>query len=901
MALMKKHIILTCVLLATCAAASGQTSLRQKKVTDAPQTEKKSESGSRHTASTTGNTVKTKPDTVYCMATIKRHGHFEPLGSITKEHASHLWQHVMFTCRNDKGIWQKMELMDSYGNHSGTSSFSPYIAKIRSDLDTEINKEWKDKLLTACIYEFVTDPAGENVIQERAFDKDRNLIYTFSITPIGENRFIGSYKDCYGLPAEMRPDDAYTYGTLVKITRDQWGNDSLIEYIDAKGVKKKNSDGAYSEEYVYDKAGDLVMTASQDSLGHYMTDIWGNCAIQYVFNGNHLCTSQIYLDDKMLPVRMPSEASGTTYGVMKTLREYDRWGRETEERFVTEQNIPDTNAFGCHRIVTEYDERGNTVKLSGFDLQGRHCRLDASGTAVYKYEHDSEGRTLRETFLDKNLKPVSTPGYLSGRRYAYDAEGKTILNETYDAVDGVEHVYCSVANNDDCNLTVWSDGSFKVDSLDAKGRTTFTGYFDNAGRPEMVGQWSARRTIYRDGKGRCHETEIHYDNEGRRINLDSGICMTELEIDSVAHTKFIKKYDADGNLAQTFIHRLNDDLSTTVGQYDATFDGVPTRCGGASIMAYYTEVQYSQLGQFSTFFAKDEFGEPDYISEDGNTYCYRRMLHNGRSRFYDADDNVISNIYEFRDRAPKVMTVEVIDSTAYELGLKNNDVILLYGDYAANLETDCDYLDFKAGWGLRSVLDAGKEKRMVVFRITDASKNEYGLYEITGLKGTCSELGFLAHVRYLTGRQAARIKEAVKASPLVTEEDFSKPNNPGGEHFVLIACPEMIRDNREKLYPSEVTDPSILLGACIYGLDMTWTADNGDDIEPLARMLISLDSSVGTHFFFTRDGGQIMQVTSRGQDLCTKWTYAYISDDDYNRIRNLYVNAGERVGAMQGR
>lgn len=62
-----------------------------------------------------------------------------------------------------------------------------------------------------------------------------------------KHTFVGSYKDSYGLPAEMRKDPTYSYGTLVKLTEDQWGNDSIVEYIDSKGKAKPNSDDAAME------------------------------------------------------------------------------------------------------------------------------------------------------------------------------------------------------------------------------------------------------------------------------------------------------------------------------------------------------------------------------------------------------------------------------------------------------------------------------------------------------------------------------------------------------------------------------------------------------------------------------------------------------------------------------
>ena len=97
---------------------------------------------------------------------------------------------------------------------------------------------------------------------------DMNLIYAFSRVPIGKHTFVGSYKDSYGLPAEMRKDPTYSYGTLVKLTEDQWGNDSIVEYIDSKGKAKPNSDDAAMEVFICDKYGHILKQQSRDIGRH---------------------------------------------------------------------------------------------------------------------------------------------------------------------------------------------------------------------------------------------------------------------------------------------------------------------------------------------------------------------------------------------------------------------------------------------------------------------------------------------------------------------------------------------------------------------------------------------------------------------------------------------------------
>ena len=178
----------------------------------------------------TSASKQSEPDTVYALRAIKKYGWYIPHGVLTKEQASHNYATCVFTRKNKEGNWTKVEMIDSYGNY--VSGFaSPYILP-NGDNDNGANEDWKNKIKESCIVEFISDPTGKEVVQERVYNKNHKLLYAFSRTPIGEvnglRQFVGTYKDFYGLPAEMRETPGYTYGTLVKITEDEWEHDHII-------------------------------------------------------------------------------------------------------------------------------------------------------------------------------------------------------------------------------------------------------------------------------------------------------------------------------------------------------------------------------------------------------------------------------------------------------------------------------------------------------------------------------------------------------------------------------------------------------------------------------------------------------------------------------------------------
>lgn len=850
------------------------------------------------------------PDTVYAATTKKQHGWFSPLVTLTKEQVTHNYSSIRFTNRNAKGHWCKMETINNSGELVATNDFSPYILKLNSvDTDSLANQEWAEKLKTSCIFELVTDPTGETVIQERAYDKDRNIVYIYSRTPIGKdkngrNRFIGSYKDSYGMPAEMRNDSLYTYGTLVRLTEDQWGNDSIIEYLDAKGIRKLNSEGVAMEVFICNKEGELIKQQSRDSLGNLTIDNCGNCGIKYTYNTDHTIASATYMDASWKPMRMPDYRQSGAESVIQTKYAYDENKRYIEAAYFTADDKPDKNAHGAHRITLSYNNAGGEIARHFYDTEDNltNCKDGYARDTVY---YDTCNRIKEIHWYDAKGHYVVSADNLSRLRFDYDDKGEQILDERYCCgKDNTEYLVFKKEKRPNYEHTQWSDGTSRIDSLDAKGRTTFIGFYGKDKRPEMTNGHAFEKYTYQDSWKTTISIGVNYDENGEKVDVN-GVCKTITKIDSISWTMTKWRYDASDVLKETFIHRYTPNFKTVIGQDDANTFGTISRSGGSSEVRYYKGcIMYNKKNEFTSLYGRDEFGETDYITSSNVLYCYSKMFSSTGTKFYDEDNNAIDNFYNLRNSLPKVMTIEVVDSAAYAHGLRDNDVILLYGDYAANLDTITTYSDFITGWTLRSVIDARKNKRMVVFRIEDASKGKFGLVEIKNLVGTPSELGFLAHVRYLTKKQRARIQQAISddiasTSPLVTRETLTKPNNDGGNNYVIICCPEMYRSIRNAAYPKQITDPSILLGVCSEGRNLKWTIEDGDDLDNYNAIFLSREQEASTYspiyFLFAKSTDKITPLTLNDKYLRGSMWIAYISDEEMKQLAPLYTQAKEDI------
>jgi|GEM_PF-1556175 hypothetical protein len=843
-----------------------------------------------------------KIDTIYCTQTKKQHGWFLPLDTISKEMASHRNLSCRFTHRYPSGYWGKMEIVNGYGNLI-PGVISPYIVKLGSaDTDSAVNRQWIEKLQSGCSYEFIADPSGKKIIQERAYDKDGNIVYTFSRVPItveGKNYFIGSYKDSHGLPAEMRKDSLFTYGTLVRLTEDRWGNDSVVEYIDSKGNRKLNSDGVAMEVYIYDRYGHLLKQQSRDKNGNLTIDNCGNCGIEYVWDDKHQVISATYMDNHWQPMRMPNYRTSYDNNVIKKVYKYNQNKMLTEEAYYTADDIPDCNESGIFRMTMEYDDKGNPIRKTNYNQQGDPTE-DVAGKAFESYEYDTIGRISKAVFLDKNREPCSNSDYLSKIINKYDGKGNPVLIEQYYVINGKEVYYYKEKHNKDCDFYLYSDGSYQIDSLDAKGRLILRSYYDKNGNlKNNTEKYAVNKMKYTDYPHGYRLTSSYYNADGILCAVrNCAIQVTERDSLPDGNVDFIQMYDEHKRLNDCYIH-LYDKEGNLIGQNDANAFGKICRAGGSSSVRHYlANVAYScDNSLFSTFIGRDEFGEPDYIVSPYAIYYYHKLSAKDESLFLDENSQIITDFDTFKDQCPKLMTIEVIDSAAYELGIRDNDVILVDGDYSADVFTlDSTYIDlsnFICNWSVHSVLNGNKNRSMLIFRV-DPETLDYGLVKIDNLKGSPSELGYLTHIRYLTNKQVKRIQKCVRDNlmsehPLMTKEEMVGKDY-SGNNSLVVAYTDLYRSERYSPYAITVTDPSILLALCVKEGNMSWKLGESS-VDEVERILSTRNMNTSKypveHFYLTRNNQNLINMKNDNKYISIHTRETLVSDEVIQKLSTL--------------
>lgn len=316
--------------------------------------------------------VKRSNDYVLYRDVVRRYTWLEGLGEpITQEIANHLPYYFRLSMKNDAGHYQMVEAL--HGNALTTDHpLSTYILDKYNDTD-EKNQKWRKSLLTVGQWLFYSDLSGKNVVEERAYEAksdNAQLVYAMQVVQNDSTHVTLTYLDSWGLPADMNEDDSYTYGSVVYITYDKNGCDAIVDYLDGEGYSKSNTNGVDQERYVYDEKCRAIQITSNNCVGDYAIDNWGNCGVQYIYNDVNNTYSIIHIDENLKPMRVPSMRATEESTYIRCDISKDKWGRVSEKVFLTENGEKDATLSGIHRIIYSYTDDGVLIEKKYYDING---------------------------------------------------------------------------------------------------------------------------------------------------------------------------------------------------------------------------------------------------------------------------------------------------------------------------------------------------------------------------------------------------------------------------------------------------------------------------------------------------------------------------------------------------
>ncbi|MBR5082188.1 MAG: hypothetical protein IKX35_07100 [Bacteroidales bacterium] len=311
-------------------------------------------------------------DYVLFRDVVRRYTWLEGLGEpISQEEANHLPYYYRLSMKNGAGHYQLVEALHGMLLTS-SHPISTYILDKENDTG-EKNEEWRKDLSTIGQWLFYSDLSGENVVEERAYEaKEKNAKLIYSMQPVrnDSSHVTIAYTDSYGYPADMNEDYRFTYGSVVYITYDKQGFDSIIDYLDGEGYRKPNTNGVDQTRNVYDDKGRLLLITSNNCVGDYAIDNWGNCGIKYSYNDKMNTYSKICVDKDLNPMRMPPIRAGIEDTYIRCDIKKDQWGREIEAIMLTAEGEKDATMAGIHRITYSYTNDGRLQKKSYYDING---------------------------------------------------------------------------------------------------------------------------------------------------------------------------------------------------------------------------------------------------------------------------------------------------------------------------------------------------------------------------------------------------------------------------------------------------------------------------------------------------------------------------------------------------
>ena len=88
--------------------------------------------------------------------------------------------------------------------------------------------------------------------------------------------------------------------------------------------------------------------------------------------------SIIRVDKELKPMRMPSKRADATRTFIKCDIRKDRWGRDVEAVMLDEEGKFSQTSSGIHRIVYDYDNKGNLVSSKYYDINGQLINIRIS-------------------------------------------------------------------------------------------------------------------------------------------------------------------------------------------------------------------------------------------------------------------------------------------------------------------------------------------------------------------------------------------------------------------------------------------------------------------------------------------------------------------------------------------
>ncbi len=725
-----------------------------------------------------------------------------------------------------------MQILDPWGNPFN-ESYGPILANPFGS-DTDISSSWKYKLKDICQFEKIS--RNGVMVQENMYDKNGTLVLQYFPTSVSQNRIIGHYIDAYGSLAHLREDKECTY---VGILLDENGYETRVTFMDDEGHIVRNSDGAFTQIILHDAEGNLLQTQSGDAMGTPILDNWGNCGWRYEYNKKGWMTSATCIDQFGSPMRMPKRRSEVSHDCIHVKYSYDNWGNQTECAFFDADGNPDTITGGIHRYLYQHTLYANTTLCRSEDLNGHLVNYDTD-KAMWIQHLDNQGHRLYIVTLNADSLLTTSGTCLERARYV---DGQRVWQVKYKSTDGLDTVptYRFVSTPECDSIINFEDNKINIERYDSKRRLVSDEYYTLDMEPSTgFLDYHIKQSIYTDTPqsqhkevkylGFDHELQLPTDVSWRSYNRDvyhydyahhtyynhefyGDQIQKRIDMDSVAHLRVTTKYD-NGHIADKYGNLLSDDNSEYIGLIYFDSLGYRGRSFRADALYYTMQKNISIQGTTVAWQSLNEFGEPCYaMTGDWNSapiYCVNVL---NDAYYYDENGDTIPSTAdgrkEFKDNLYKAFVIELVDTLAYNLGLRTGDLIVRYGDWHYPIPSILGrYRENLLCY--ETIRYAALSKTIVVMRHDPATRTSQ-LLQFELPQGTPRQLGLLYHMIYLTTKENERYKATVQSNLINVRLNPINSEQKGNDELNFFKPCKVGRSSSKQLFMSGFQDNAIVL------------------------------------------------------------------------------------------
>lgn len=574
---------------------------------------------------------------------------------VSEHDASYLPFHYVFYKSGRYACFpDSVEVRNGYNELTSEHSMTTYLVNHLDYTDNDADKIMLDRLQTVVKWVLSSDNKGKYCIQEEAFNKDGELIFSLKNSINNDSVFISTYVDEFGFPITMR-DSNYIY---LRTTLNANGHEILQEYFDDRGFPVMNKDKAFQTSKEYFANGIQKSEASLFLNGHRMIDRFGNCGwevLELAENGiDNLLT--VYFDEDREPCRLNDN-------VMFKRWEYDEYGRCIKETYwkiddeyldinvdslkilFDEKNIellPDTNKLGIHGYICEYNRHGKNTLYRTIGLDHKPKMASNSKFVELQRQYDDNGKMIKEIAVNEENQNVWE--YFA----EFSEDGEMLFNKSYTIDENLDtimdcHLYWD--KNKERKIEKKYNGDYYTyNEYDIKGNIRECSWYKtNSGEPASIPN-GKHKTLYdyeynKDLK-QLMITETYFNKDGYFCGYEENYpyykeCML---VDSLLHTKSIIRYttknikDFGVDTSETPIDiffggkELTYNKDFTVSLSEVSLDAHREKHRTYDNEAYYYQVKYVMSilpihkDEIKGFYAVNEFGDPSLVRHGGELY-----------------------------------------------------------------------------------------------------------------------------------------------------------------------------------------------------------------------------------------------------------------------------------------